>query len=189
MTCMIGITGTHSTGKSTFFASVKAQAKARGITVGTVADVATECQKAGFPILKDHTFESTLWIITSVVRAELESALRHDLVLVYRPVSDAVGYLEAALEVSNRSITEAEREYLYGLVRMHSCRYAALFKTELDRSIPLGEGRDSNVEFRIKADECITRSLSRLDIKTLDPRSDEAENVVQHILHGISPMR
>ncbi|MEX3960473.1 hypothetical protein [Trinickia sp. EG282A] len=65
MNCMIGITGTHSTGKSTFFEEVHELAQARGLKVGKVADVATRCREAGFPILKDHTFESTLWIMSS----------------------------------------------------------------------------------------------------------------------------
>lgn len=186
MACMIGITGTHSTGKSSFFQEVRKKAEAKGIQVGIVANVASHCQEAGFPILKDHTFDSTLWIITSVIRAELECALRYDLVLVDRPVSDAIGYLEAALDFSNRKITVDERNYLYTLVRMHSSRYRLLFKTKLDQSIPLGEGRDPNLEFRAKADEYITRSLSELKIKTFDPQSVESDNIIKEVLDKIS---
>ncbi|RQT27442.1 hypothetical protein DF037_18085 [Burkholderia contaminans] len=182
MSCMIGITGTHSSGKSTFFEEVRELAQARGLKVGRVADVATRCREAGFPILRDHTFDSTLWIMSSVIRAELESALVHDLVLVDRPVSDAIGYLEAALQVSGRTITADERHYLYTLVGMHSSRYALLFKTNLDLSIPLGEGRDPDVEFRIQADKHITRSLSELGIRTLDPRSPESASTIRALL-------
>ncbi len=109
MAQMIGITGTHSTGKSTFFEKVRKQAERRGLRVERVGDVATRCQAAGFPILRDHTFESTLWIIASVISSELEFALKCDLILVDRPVSDAIGYLEAALASTYRTITEAER--------------------------------------------------------------------------------
>ncbi|MEX3960551.1 hypothetical protein [Trinickia sp. EG282A] len=102
--------------------------------------------------------------------------------LVDRPVSDAIGYLEAALQVSGRTITADERHYLYTLVGMHSSRYALLFKTNLNLSIPLGEGRDPDVEFRIEADKHITRSLSELGIRTLDPRSPESASTIRALL-------
>jgi len=186
MAQMIGITGTHSTGKSTFFEKVRKQAERRGLRVERVGDVATRCQAAGFPILRDHTFESTLWIIASVISSELELALKCDLILVDRPVSDAIGYLEAALASTHRTITEAERNYLYTLVGMHSSRYAMLFKTELDKTIPLGEGRDLDQAFRAAAEEHITRSLKELHISTLNPEVPESLRLVEDFLDKIS---
>jgi len=185
MAQMIGITGTHSTGKSTFFEKVRQQAERRGLRVARVGDVATRCQAAGFPILSEHTFESTLWIIASVISSELEHALKCDLVLVDRPVSDAIGYLEAALALTHRTITEAERNYLYTLVKMHSSSYAMLFKTELDKTIPLGDDRDPDLDFRAAADEHITRSLKELRIPTLNPEAPESQCLVEDFLDKI----
>lgn len=185
MTYLIGIAGTHSTGKSTFLAEVRQRAAERGITVVTIADTATRCQSAGFKVLMDHTFESTLWILCSVIRAELEAALRADLVLVDRPVPDALGYLEAALEMTGRVISENERAYLYDLTKLHTPRYSLLFKTELDVSIPLGEGRDTNLEFRASAGNWISRTLENLDVQALDPRDPSGTVAIDSILTKI----
>lgn len=185
MTYFIGIAGTHSTGKSTFLATLKQRATERGITVETIADTATRCQSAGFKVLLDHTFESTLWILCSVIRAELEAALRADLVLVDRPVPDALGYLEAALEMTGRVISEKERAYLYELTKLHTPRYSLLFKTELDTSIPLGEGRDTNFEFRASAGNWISRTLETLGVQALDPHDPSAAMAVDSILSTI----
>ncbi|UOB59689.1 ATP-binding protein [Burkholderia pyrrocinia] len=186
MAQMIGITGTHSTGKSTFFEKVREQAERRGLHVARVGDVATRCQAAGFPILRDHTFESTLWIIASVISSELEHELKCDLILVDRPASDAIGYLEAALVSTRRTITAAERNYLYTLVGLHSSRYAMLFKTELDKTIPLGDGRDPDQAFRAAADEHIARSLKELGIPTHNPEAPESQRLVEDFLDKIS---
>jgi len=186
MAQMIGITGTHSTGKSTFFEKIRQQAERRKLRVARVGDVATRCEAAGFPILRNHTFESTLWIISSVISNELEFALKCDLILVDRPVSDAIGYLEAALAATHRTITEAERNYLYTLVKMHSSRYAMLFKTELDKAIPLGDGRDLDQAFREAADEHITRSLKDLRIPTLNPEAPGSQRLIEDFLDKIS---
>jgi len=186
MAYFIGITGTHSTGKSTFVANLKQRATERGITVATISDTATKCQDAGFKVLTDHTFESTLWILCSVIRAELEAALLADLVLVDRPVPDALGYLEAALEMTGRVISEKERAYLYGLAASHTQRYSLLFKTELDTSIPLGEDRDTNIEFRESAGKWISRTLDTLEIQALDPRDPGNIIAVNAVLSAIS---
>lgn len=100
----IAFTGTHSTGKSTFVDDLTDIAEKQGLRVGKVKDNASECAKAGFPILRDHTFSSTLWIMTTVIREEQHESLSADLVIVDRPVSDAIGYLEAALAVTGRNV-------------------------------------------------------------------------------------
>lgn len=187
MAYLIGLTGTHSTGKSTFIEKIREQAAGKGITVTTIADMATNCRNTGFGILKDHTFESTLWIMCSVIKAELEAALKFDLVLVDRPVSDALGYLEAALEATGRSIDQTQRAYLYKLVEMHLPRYSLLFKTELDLSIPLGEGRDTDLDFRVKADKWIAHTLKTLNATTrsLDASASESiESLIATILRS-----
>lgn len=185
MAYLIGITGTHSTGKSTFVEELKLRAAERGIVVETIADTATKCQSAGFRVLLEHTFESTLWILCSVIRAELEAALKADLVIVDRPVPDALGYLEAALEMTERTISHAEREYLYTLMELHTPRYNLLFKTELDSSIPLGEGRDQNLEFRENADKWISRTLETLGVQALDPRAPETASAIDAVFSAI----
>lgn len=182
MATYIGIAGTHSTGKTTFVEEVFRAAKARGLSVETVGDTATRCRDAGFPILRDHTFESTLWIISSVIRAELEAGLRAQLVIVDRPVPDALGYLEAALCSTSRTITTQQRAYLYSLASHHLQRYSLLLKTELDESIPLGPERDPDLDFRREADRQIARALTELGANWLTPGLAETHARVRSLI-------
>jgi hypothetical protein len=185
----VGVLGTHSTGKSTFLTAVREALESTGQRVGSVADHATNCRAAGFPILRDHTFESTLWIMSSVIRAELEAGRTNDVVLVDRPVPDALGYLEAALACQNRSISPAERDYVYSLARMHGSRYEVLFRTVLDPTIPLGPGRDGDLVFRRSVDAELTKVVAKVDLMChrLAPTGTErAIREVVNLLSGVS---
>jgi len=173
MTKYIAITGTHSTGKSTFVETISGIAHARGLRVGTVKDNASECAKSGFGILKNHTFESTLWIMTTVIREEQFESLGADLVIVDRPVSDAIGYLEAALSATARTIPTDDMEYLYALAKLHSPRYDLVFKSVLNERMALGEGRDPDLLFRKDVDQRISGVLATLGITPLDPSVDD----------------
>lgn len=189
MTKYIAITGTHSTGKSTFVELICSIARARGLKVATVKDNASECAKAGFGILKDHTFQSTLWIMTTVIREEQSEGLGADLVIVDRPVSDAIGYLEAALVATGRDIPPADREYLYDLAKLHSPRYDLMFKSVLDESITLGPGRDPDLGYRKAVDQHIGTVLSGLEIATLNPSQDDDVAVVHRLIEDLAMER
>ncbi|MGH3923755.1 MAG: AAA family ATPase, partial [Pseudonocardiaceae bacterium] len=93
----IAVTGTHSTGKTTFLAALDRALTELGYAVAKVADLAEEAAERGFPILHRHTPHSTLWIMARGIALELEAALWADVVLVDRPVPDALGYYHAAL--------------------------------------------------------------------------------------------
>ncbi|MHB8390052.1 MAG: AAA family ATPase [Acidobacteriaceae bacterium] len=186
MTIFVGVAGTHSTGKTSLVQDVLTQAEKCGVSVEVVGDTATKCREAGFPILTNHTFESTLWIMTSVIKAELEAGLKASLVLVDRPVPDALGYLEAALSTTGRTITEQQSIYLYNLAEHHAKCYSLLLKTQLDESIPLGPDRDPNLDFRRDVDRCIDAAFSRLSIDCLDPHSIVAQERIRSILDQLS---
>lgn len=165
----IAFTGTHSTGKTTFVEKLCDIAEKSGLRVGKVQDCASECALAGFPILKDHTFSSTLWIMATVIREEQHVSLNADLVIVDRPVSDAIGYLEAALATTGRDVSTEDRNYLYALAKLHSPRYDLLFKTVLDEGVPLGPGRDPDLAYRKEVDSRIGAALSQLGVQPLNP--------------------
>ena len=191
MPCFIAIAGTHSTGKTTFMDTVQTALGGHGVVSVRVSDKATDCRDAGFGILRDHTFESTLWIMSSVIRGELEAGLKADVVLVDRPVPDALGYLEAALETQARVISAEERAYLYDLARHHSQRYALLLKTRLDQDIPLGPDRDPDTQFRALVDVKIDEALAVAKVKhtVLEPAQVEAvvEEVLRIVQSGSRP--
>jgi hypothetical protein len=151
----VGIAGTHSTGKSTFLEGLNRRLTDRGIRTGRVGDLAKAARDRGFPILTAHSFESTLWIMAEGMKQEAEAALANDVILVDRPVFDALGYLHAALEISGRSLPEGKLEELRVIAGAHAVDYDLLIMTELDATIPLGEGRDGNKDFRVAAGENI----------------------------------
>lgn len=175
---MIGIAGTHSTGKSTFVARAAAEFEAKGLRVGRIGDLATKAREMGFPILTGHTYESTLWIMAEGMRQEAEALLRNDVVLVDRPVPDALGYLTAALDVSRRGIDEARLAELHGITAAHVARYDLLVLTVLDEGIPLGPDRDPDAVFRLAAARHVTAIVDRHRPQALRLTSGNADKVL-----------
>lgn len=90
MAFKIGIAGTHSTGKTTFLNELEAKIRSLGLRVNRVSDIGSQAAEAGFPILRDHTLESTLWIMSQGVANELKAGLDCDVLLVDRPIPDAI---------------------------------------------------------------------------------------------------
>lgn len=148
----VAITGAHSTGKSTFLDGLEARLGGRGLRVGRVQGLAKRARALGFPILTEHTIESTLWLMAEGLRIEAELSLSCDVILVDRPPLDALAYLHAALEISNRVIDNKRLSRLNSLARASTEDYDMLVVTTLDVTVPLGVGRDSNVAFRQAAD-------------------------------------
>ena len=147
----IGVTGTHSTGKSSFLKALMVALQQSGLLATTISDLAERAKALGFPILADHTFESTLWIMAEGLRREAEASLHHNVILVDRPVPDALGYLLAALEVSGRKEDPRRIEELRAIARAHTGDYDILIVTSLDPNIPLADGRDRNAQLRVSA--------------------------------------
>lgn len=153
----VAVAGTHSTGKSTFLDEVEQRLSTKGVSVGRVVDTASRARAAGFPILKDHVYESTLWIMAESLRQEMEAALKFDVVLVDRPLLDALGYLHAALEASGRQIPSAQLHELLQLALAHQSRYDWFAATILDNNVAIGPGRDPDDVFRRLAGEMISQ--------------------------------
>ncbi len=144
----IAIAGTHSTGKSSFLTSLKELLEQRHLRVAQLPSLATAARAKGFPILRDHTYDSTLWLIGGCMQQEAEASLAADVILVDRPVIDALAYLAAALDVTGRQIPEDKWLSLQNVVAAHSKTYDKLFLTDLDPSLPLAPGRDPDLSFR-----------------------------------------
>lgn len=158
----IAITGAHSTGKSTFLDALEARFTARGLRVGRVGGLAKRARVAGFPILTDHTIDSTLWIMAEGLREEAALSLDRDVILVDRPPLDAVAYLTAALAVSNRTVDENRLSRLRDIARASTADYALVIVTELEPSVTLGPGRDSNLVFRESVDAQVSKLVEEL---------------------------
>ena len=174
----IGIVGSHSTGKSTFLSALASVLAGRGLKIGRVNDLATRARDLGFPILTQHTFESTLWIMAECMRQEAEASLTCDVILVDRPVPDALGYLQAALEVTGRTIDPRRLEELKIIARAHAADYDLLVVTSLDQNVPLGEDRDKDPRFREAAARHIDLLMSDFAPGALRINSTDAPEVV-----------
>lgn len=182
----IAITGTHSTGKSSFLDALQQRLGAVGLTSARVDDLARTARDVGFPILRDHTFASTLWIMSEGLRRELEVLLSAPIVLIDRPLIDALGYLNAALETRKDSIAASERAVLESLVAAYTPLYDVLIITELDTSIPLGPDRDDDEVFRRLAGDHIRQLVTNSKMPHLVLRSSNREEMIETVLERVS---
>lgn len=183
----IAISGAHSTGKTTFLTSMKTELHKRGIQASVVQDLATEAARLGFPILQDHTYSSTLWIVCRGITAELEACLNHEIVLVDRPVADALGYFCAAHAARSEVPNQDELSRLASLAASHSTSYDITFKTVLDPAEPiLADGRrDTDPEFRLLVDRCIDRALNESGITPRNLKRDEVERCLSETVEEL----
>jgi hypothetical protein len=180
----IGVTGAHSTGKTTFLGLAEQALRDAGLdlSVGKVPSFGKDAHKLGLPILKEHTGTSTLWFIGKTICAEIEQSRHHQIVLVDRPVLDAVGYLQAALKC--RKCTDPLSTEIERLSRAYSQTYDILFLTEIDASIPLGDGRDSDVDFRALVGAEITKIASGMQ-NCFPLRSCNTDEALQYLLEVV----
>lgn len=160
----IAISGTHSTGKTTFLEAVRTAVAP--MVLPKIAGLAPEARDHGFPILKQHTFESTLWLMTAGIKYELEARLKHPVVLVDRPVMEAYAYLNAALKNRGETLIPAQDECLDGIARGYAFTYDLMIKTVVDESLPIATNkkRDHDAEFRRLVDQEIELLYARLHI-------------------------
>jgi predicted ATPase len=160
----IAVAGTHSTGKSTFLARLAHALRREGVEVATVADLAEQAHRTGLPILHAHNYTSTLWIMTRGISEELATWPHADVLLVDRPIPDALGYYLAALAYRDEEPDPAAIDHLSTLAHHHSIHYDLVLRTVLDDKIPIGAGRDRNHRYRRLADHHVERVLCQLSI-------------------------
>jgi len=173
--CKIAVAGTHSTGKTTFISRLQTELAKCGIEAAYVHDSAQEAREIGFPILKEYTFESTAWLISQAIGLEARAALNTNVILVDRPVPDALGYLIAALRTTRRALEPGKLERLEAICAAWVDEYDLIFVTALDTTLPIGPCRDDDHAFRVAAGKAIADILDRLapDHRTLRPDNVE----------------
>ncbi len=158
---VIGVAGTHSTGKSTFCKELKAGLELKDIRVETVPSFGALAVQQGIPLLTQHTYDSTMWFIERTLEAEHAARAKADVVLVDRPVIDAVAYWCAAVEYRGINIATHELETIGSLMINHGPNYTTVLATKLDHSIALGPGRDTDSWFRTAVDTHLHDLLDR----------------------------
>ena len=181
----IGIGGSHSTGKTTFLNSLEARLERSNLRIHRVRDVATNARDIGFPILTEHTFESTLWIMAEGIRREAEATLTHDIIFIDRPVFDALGYFKAAMDISGREADTREMEELRAIAFAHLGAYNLVFRTELNPTVALGNDRDTNEEFRQAAANQIKTILEEMSPSVKILTTSNVEQMLDHAMEVI----
>jgi predicted ATPase len=182
----IAVAGSHSTGKSTFVERLQAAMEPLRLRIGVVHDSAARARDIGFPILSQHTFESTAWLIAEAIRMEAESSLVSDVILVDRPVPDALGYLLAALRHTNRTLEPGRYERLETQCRAWIGEYDLIFVTELDSAVPIGPDRDNDEAFRIGAEKAIHEILDEMAPNRLPLRYGQTDEAIRICLSKLA---
>lgn len=162
----IAVAGTHSTGKTTFLTRLRHLLETAGYHVASVADQAAAARDHGFPIMQDQTATTTLWIITTGIAAELAAARRADIVLVDRPVTDALAYHLAAHTWRGEPLDPSESAFLTDLARHHTPSYHLTYRTIPDPALGIRDDghRDTDPAYRDLVDATITTVHTGLGI-------------------------
>lgn len=107
----IAIVGTHGTGKSTLSYLLASHYKKQGKNVKIIQEVARNCP---YPINKQMSYQAALWIYYEHAKKELESQLKHEVVISDRSVFDSFVYAEyfKLTELINYSLQHIALEQL-----------------------------------------------------------------------------
>ncbi|MBT2613639.1 AAA family ATPase [Streptomyces sp. ISL-87] len=165
----IAVSGTHSTGKTTFLQRLEMELRAIGQTVArTPASFAQQAAERGFPKLRQQTAECTEWIISASGAAAAEATLTAGIVLIDRSALDPLAYYLAAHDRALKKPDPATVERLGSLVRAHCASYDLLIATNLDFSLPLGDTRDRDLDYREAVDRRVHSLLADMRISHLE---------------------
>jgi nicotinamide riboside kinase len=185
----IAIAGAHSTGKTTFLNTLSAVLTDRGFTVCRVGDLATEAQRVGLPILRGHTFASTMWIIAQGMAHEYAFTTSPSaILLIDRPVADALGYLLAALEFRHETLPKEQMDFLERIVSFHMHTYDYVVETVIDPAVSITDdgARDLDWDYRMLVAKTITRALDEHRPDRLFMERLRRDETIERILRGIA---
>lgn len=144
----------------------------------SVHDSAADALALGFPILADHTFESTAWLMSQAMRSETEASLDAQVIVIDRPVPDALGYLWAALRHQRRTLEPLRLERLQDICRAWVGEYDLIFVTVLDPRVPIGLGRPDDEAFRCLAGDCVAEVFAQMAPHAIPLHHGETEQAV-----------
>ena len=177
----VAVSGAHSTGKSTFAARLHRMLLKQGVSIEIVHNSAVKARELGFPILYGQTFESTAWMMAETIQSEMEARLTSSVVLVDRGAPDALGYLFAALHHSRRTLERERLKRLEEICANWVAHYDLVVVTVLDPSVHLGQGRDTDVKYRVAVNEAIQDITSRIAPARLLLRRGQEDDVLVNV--------
>ena len=130
----ITVSGAHSTGKSTFLSEIAKRIQSKGFRYLLVSDLAIRCP---LPILREHTVESTLWIVATGIAEEIAATYKSNIVFVDRPVLDAWAYLMAIFPERSDAKLTPQFKTLENVIRNWLPTYTLIYRNCSAMSDPL----------------------------------------------------
>jgi len=110
-TLKIGFTGLHASGKTTTIHDVATELERAKVKVFVMDEMAGKASEGGFDLHRDKGFALQLWLIAAQIKLELEATRRgYDVILVERPVMDALPYARVSLQ--DGVMTQQEYSFL-----------------------------------------------------------------------------
>lgn len=143
----IAVIGSHGSLKSTLCFKLAAYYKRKGYNVDLVQE---RVRYSPFPINKDMTIDTTLWISNACVQRELESKARNfDLIICDRSSIDSFIYADALSIERNNKIMES-----FFVSAFEWCKtYSYILIVDADNKLIIDKVRDDNLEFRERVNE------------------------------------
>ena len=176
MKVKIGISGAHSTGKTTFITQLEAALTNQSIPFKRVSDLATICP---LPILREHTVESTLWIASKGIADEIEAEHKFSVVIADRPILDCWAYFNAVCK-GRYPDDNTKLQTLKNAITNWLPTYNLIYQTVIDATILIedNKGRDLDEAYRkLIGDEMIAAS----ELFNVTPRELTSKNTTNEL--------
>ena len=164
-TLKIAVSGAHSTGKTTFLNGLKKSIQSLGFQCSMVSDLASRCP---LPILREHTIESTLWIVSTGIAEEIEAAYKANIVLVDRSLLDAWAYLMAIFSEPPEAKLSPKFKTLESTICNWLPTYTIIYQTQIDTTLPIqdNKGRDLDPDYRIKIERQMNLAFQNFNVQS-----------------------
>lgn len=182
----VAISGTHSTGKTTFLLRLAQMLTACNIRVHVITEVARSCP---LPVSSRLSASAALWIVTTTVASEVAAGFNCPVLLVDRPVLDAWAYL-AAVRTSEMPKEHEKRDLALteSIIRSWVTTYDLIIQTVLDPSIPIVDDtfRDTIQHFRCTVAREMISAAHHFSVRPRFLPSDGMEEVLESTVKEIT---
>jgi thymidylate kinase len=183
---LIGIAGAHSTGKTSFCDDIQLRLNKMGITVSRVPSFGRLAVECGIPILKEHTYSSTKWFIDKTIAAQEIEYNKESVVLVDRPIIDAIAYWMAAVEYRKSPLIFNEYNELTKIILNKNHLYSHIFATRINPLIPVDSNRDNDVVFRNRVEHHLHETLQKNNIVYTELTHSNRQEMISNLCSEIA---
>lgn len=171
----IAVSGSHSTGKTTYLRMLHDYLLHQQVSVKIIANDATACP---LPIKRNQTFLSTMWLIANCIKNEVEAHNGCDVLLVDRPVIDAWGYYKTSTMFRLNSDEELVG---MGIVASWMKTYDHVLTSRIDNSYKK-EYDSEDMEYQKSVESNILSTYTLLNLHPFTMAADHREEEFKRFL-------